>query len=46
MVFNNDAKNKALKIKGFLLEGVLTDDSIIYDDNGLGYKKLILKMGK
>ena len=48
MVFNNDTNNKALKIKAFLLDidGVLTDGSIIYDDNGLEYKKFNVKDGQ
>jgi 3-deoxy-D-manno-octulosonate 8-phosphate phosphatase KdsC-like HAD superfamily phosphatase len=35
MIFNNYTNNKALKIKAFLLDvdGVLTDVSIIYDNN-------------
>ena len=48
MIFNNDTSNKALKIKAFLLDvdGVLTDGSIIYDDNGLEYKKFNVKDGQ
>ena len=48
MIFNNDTNNKALKIKAFLLDvdGVLTDGSIIYDDNGLEYKKFNVKDGQ
>ena len=44
MIFNNNTSTKALKIKVFLLDvdGVLTDGSIIYDDNGLEYKKFIV----
>ena len=40
MIFNNDTSDKALKIKAFLLDvdGVLTESSIIYDDNGFVYK--------
>lgn len=40
--------NKALKIKAFLLDvdGVLTDGSIIYDNNGLEYKKFNVKDGQ
>jgi 3-deoxy-D-manno-octulosonate 8-phosphate phosphatase (KDO 8-P phosphatase) len=48
MIFNNDTSTKALKIKAFLLDvdGVLTDGSIIYDDNGLEYKKFNVKDGQ
>lgn len=48
MIFNNDTNNIALKIKDFLLDvdGVLTDGSIIYDDNGLEYKKFNVKDGQ
>ena len=48
MIFNNDTNNNALKIKAFLLDvdGVLTDGSIIYDDNGLEYKKFNVKDGQ
>jgi len=48
MIFNNDTSEKALKIKAFLLDvdGVLTDGSIIYDNNGLEYKKFNVKDGQ
>jgi 3-deoxy-D-manno-octulosonate 8-phosphate phosphatase (KDO 8-P phosphatase) len=48
MIFNNNTKDKALMIKAFLLDvdGVLTDGSIIYDDNGLEYKKFNVKDGQ
>lgn len=49
MIFNNDkVKDKAIKIKAFLLDvdGVLTDGSIIYDNNGLEYKKFNVKDGQ
>ena len=48
MIFNNNTSTKALKIKAFLLDvdGVLTDGSIIYDDNGLEYKKFNVKDGQ
>lgn len=49
MIFNNDKVNqKAIKIKAFLLDvdGVLTDGSIIYDNNGLEYKKFNVKDGQ
>ncbi|WP_299061913.1 HAD family hydrolase [uncultured Polaribacter sp.] len=49
MVFNNEkVKEKALKIKAFLLDvdGVLTDGSIIYDNDGLEYKKFNVKDGQ
>jgi len=49
MIFNNTkTKDKALKIKAFLLDvdGVLTDGSIIYDNNQLEYKKFNVKDGQ
>ena len=49
MVFNNtETKEKALKVKAFLLDvdGVLTDGSIIYDNNQLEYKKFNVKDGQ
>lgn len=49
MIFNNTkTKEKALKIKAFLLDvdGVLTDGSIIYDNNQLEYKKFNVKDGQ
>ena len=49
MIFNNtETKEKALKIKAFLLDvdGVLTDGSIIYDNNQLEYKKFNVKDGQ
>ena len=49
MVLNNDkTKEKALKIKAFLLDvdGVLTDGGIIYDNNQLEYKKFNVKDGQ
>tara|TARA_A100000164_G_C21870753_1_gene755013 strand:- start:341 stop:874 length:534 start_codon:yes stop_codon:yes gene_type:complete len=48
MIFNNKIKDRALKIKAFLIDvdGVLTDGSIIYDNNGLEYKKFNVKDGQ
>lgn len=43
-----DSYSKAKKIKAFLLDvdGVLTDGGVIYDNNGLEYKKFNVKDGQ
>lgn len=48
MVFNNNPNDKIHHIKAFLLDvdGVLTDGSIIYDNNGLELKKFNVKDGQ
>lgn len=49
MIFNTqDAKQKAQNIKAILfdVDGVLTDGGIIYDDNGIEYKKYNVKDGQ
>lgn len=49
MIFNtSDTLQKAKKIKAILfdVDGVLTDGGIIYDDNGIEYKKYNVKDGQ
>ncbi len=49
MIFNKDnTAQKAKKIKAILfdVDGVLTDGGIIYDDNGLEYKRYNVKDGQ
>jgi len=49
MIFNtNNAQEKAKNIKAILfdVDGVLTDGGIIYDDNGVEYKKYNVKDGQ
>lgn len=49
MILNtNDTLQKAKKIKAILfdVDGVLTDGGIIYDDNGLEYKRYNVKDGQ
>ncbi len=49
MTFNvNNTKQKAKKIKAILfdIDGVLTDGGIIYDDNGIEYKRYNVKDGQ
>ena len=49
MIFNtNDTFQKAKKIKAILfdVDGVLTDSGIIYDNNGLEYKRYNVKDGQ
>ena len=49
MIFNrSDARKKAQKIKAILfdIDGVFTDGGIIYDDNGIEYKKYNVKDGQ
>ena len=47
-MFNIDLRNKVLKIKlvAFDVDGVLTDGSMIYDNNGLQYKTFNSKDGQ
>jgi 3-deoxy-D-manno-octulosonate 8-phosphate phosphatase (KDO 8-P phosphatase) len=49
MIFNTkDIEQKAINIKALLfdVDGVLTDGGIIYDDNGLEYKRYNVKDGQ
>ncbi len=49
MIFNTqDTKQKAKNIKAILfdVDGVLTDGGIIYDDNGIEYKRYNVKDGQ
>ena len=48
MTFSTDCCTKAGKIKAILfdVDGVLTDGGIIYDDNGLEYKRYNVKDGQ
>lgn len=49
MIFNTqDTKQKAQNIKAILfdVDGVLTDGGIIYDDNGIEYKRYNVKDGQ
>lgn len=49
MIFNSDnTKQKAKNIKAILfdVDGVLTDGGIIYDDNGIEYKRYNVKDGQ
>ena len=49
MIFNvGNVKEKAQKIKAILfdIDGVLTDGGIIYDDNGVEYKRYNVKDGQ
>ena len=49
MIFNTDntqAKSKKIKAILFDVDGVLTDGGIIYDDNGLEYKRYNVKDGQ
>ena len=49
MIFNTDnTKEKAQKIKAILfdVDGVLTDGGIIYDNNGIEYKRYNVKDGQ
>jgi 3-deoxy-D-manno-octulosonate 8-phosphate phosphatase (KDO 8-P phosphatase) len=49
MIFNtNDTLQKAKKIKAILfdVDGILTDGGIIYDNNGLEYKRYNVKDGQ
>ena len=47
-MFNTDIRSKALKIKlaAFDVDGVMTDGSMIYDENGLQYKTFNAKDGQ
>ena len=47
-MFNLDIRSKALKIKlvVFDVDGVMTDGSIIYDENGIEYKTFNAKDGQ
>ena len=47
-MFNIDLRNRALKIKMvvFDVDGVMTDGSMIYDNNGLQYKTFNAKDGQ
>lgn len=47
-MFNLDLRTKALKIKlvAFDVDGVMTDGSMIYDENGLQYKTFNAKDGQ
>ena len=47
-MFNMDLRNRILKIKlvAFDIDGVITDGSMIYDDNGLQYKTFNAKDGQ
>ena len=47
-MFNIDLRSRALKIKlvAFDIDGVMTDGSMIYDENGLQYKTFNAKDGQ